>query len=166
MSYVPFEEVVKFHGHLCGGVASGYALGKYAMELIGAKPGDPLYAVVEFQNCMTDAIQMVTGCTTGKGNLVVRNLDKGAITLVKKETGKGVRVVIDNMHITGETPEELAKNIIEADPKTTCTYREATLEVPARRPKKLIKCDKCGETFSEYVAEYIDGKILCPDCVK
>jgi len=166
MSYVPFEEVVKFHGHLCGGVASGYALGIYAMELIGAKPGDSLYAVVEFQNCMTDAIQMVTGCTTGKGNLVVRNLDKGAITLVKRDTGKGVRVVIDNMHITGETPEELAKNIIAADPKTTCTYREATLELPERKPKKLIKCDKCGETFSEYVAVKADGKVLCPDCAE
>ena len=166
MSYVPFEEVVKFHGHLCGGVASGYALGKYAMELIDAKPGDPLYAVVEFRNCMTDAIQMVTGCTTGKGNLVVRDIGKSAITLVKKDTGKGVRVVIDNMHITGETPEKLAENIIAADPKTTCTYREATLEHPERKPKKLIKCDKCGETFSEYVAVKADGKVLCPDCAE
>ena len=125
MDFVTIEDCVRFHGHMCGGVAMGYVMSRFAMEQIGAAPGDPLYCRVEFQNCMTDAVQCVTGCTVGKGNLVVRPIGKRAMTLVRRDTGKGVRVTAEFDGLQGATPEESAALILAADwalRKISCRY--------------------------------------------
>ena len=107
MDYPSIDDCVRFHGHLCGGVTLGYVMAKFAMEQISAGKEDALYCICEFQNCMTDAVQMVTGCTAGKGNLAVRPIGKRALTLIRKDTGKGVRVTAE-FQFPSDVPKRFA----------------------------------------------------------
>ena len=67
---VTFTECVRFHGHSCPGLASGYRAATAAMEALGVKrPEDEeLVAICETDACGVDAIQVIAGTTAGKGN--------------------------------------------------------------------------------------------------
>ena len=163
---MPFEEIVKFHGHLCPGVTSGYLLSKYALELIDAKEGENLYCIAEAKNCMIDGIQCTTGCTIGKGNLAIDNMGRFAITLVKAETGKGVRVYADISSVQASTKPEIAKKLMEVDFKTLCKVEKAQIEIPPKNMGNTIVCENCGEKFSDLFKIEKEGKIICPKCAK
>ena len=164
MDFPTIEECVKFHGHMCGGVSMGYVMSRFAMEQIGAKPGDDLYCVAEFQNCMTDAVQCVTGCTAGKGNLVVKNYGKRAMTLVKSDTGEGVRVRADVTFPEGLSKEESAKWLLGLDPATICKAVPVKLEVPKKNKVTYVYCDVCQEEFAQFCGEQVGDKFCCPEC--
>ena len=67
---------IDFHGHLCPGLAWGIRVSEAALAMLGPRSQDEeLVAVVETDSCAVDAIQYLTGCTFGKGNL--RYLDHG-----------------------------------------------------------------------------------------
>jgi len=89
-----FDAVVMFHGHLCLDIALGYRVAKAAMRALACeRPRDEeLVAVVETDACSVDAIQAVTGCTFGKGNLVYRPYGKAAYTFFDRRTGDAVRI--------------------------------------------------------------------------
>ncbi|MBQ2690667.1 MAG: formylmethanofuran dehydrogenase subunit E family protein [Clostridia bacterium] len=132
MSFPTFDECVKFHGHLCGGVSMGYVLSRYAMDKLGAQPGDPLYCIAEFQNCLIDAIQCMTGCTTGKKNLVIKDEGSRAITLVNKDTGEGYHVTIDIKVPDGLSKSEASEYILAADPEAVCKAVPVKIDIPAK----------------------------------
>src|ERR1700687_5756679 len=91
------REVIQFHGHLCSGLALGYRVAKAALrELGGDRPRDEeLVAVVENDSCAVDAVQFITGCTFGKGNLIFRDYGKHVYTFFNRRTGQGVRISED-----------------------------------------------------------------------
>src|SRR5574340_197535 len=91
------RDTIQFHGHLCPGLALGYRVAKAALrELDAERPGDEeLVAVVENDSCAVDAIQFITGCTFGKGNLVFRDYGKHVYTFYNRRTGVGVRISED-----------------------------------------------------------------------
>ncbi len=65
------KKVIAFHGHICPGVAYGYRVAREAIKQLGRKAKDEeLVAIVENDSCAVDAIQVLTGCTFGKGNLI------------------------------------------------------------------------------------------------
>jgi formylmethanofuran dehydrogenase subunit E len=68
-------EVIRFHGHMCPGLAIGYRAAKIAMERLGSwrAEDEELVAIVENDSCSVDAIQWITGCTFGKGNFFFRD---------------------------------------------------------------------------------------------
>ena len=61
-----------FHGHVCGGLSIGYQAARYAKELLGAEfsNDEELVCVAENDACGVDAIQVLLGCSIGKGNLL------------------------------------------------------------------------------------------------
>lgn len=158
------DECVKFHGHLCGGITTGYVMARYAMEKLGAKPGDPLYCIAEFQNCMTDAVQMVTGCTAGKGNLVVKNYGKRAMTLVSKITGEGYRVTAAFDFPKDMPKHESAMLIMNVDPETICKAVPVKVEIPEKIHANYVYCDVCKEEFADFCGEQVGDKFCCPEC--
>ena len=85
------RDVIQFHGHLCPGLALGYRVAKAALrELKTDRPHDEeLVAVVENDSCAVDAIQFVTGCTFGKGNLVFRDHGKHVYTFFNRKDRTG-----------------------------------------------------------------------------
>jgi len=84
------------HGHLCPMVAVGVKAGQYAMKFLdtGSTGMEEVVAVVECNNCFTDGIQVVTGCTFGNNAMIFRDLGKTAVTLALRGNGRGVRLVV------------------------------------------------------------------------
>ena len=88
-----------FHGHKCPAMPMGLRVGAAAMNRLGverAKDGQ-LIALVELGDdhcatCFADGVQMITGCTFGKGNIRKLNYGKWGLTLIDKKTGRAVRV--------------------------------------------------------------------------
>jgi formylmethanofuran dehydrogenase subunit E len=88
------EKTVAFHGHMCPGLAVGIRAAEVALREIGPHAQDEeVVAVVETDMCGVDAIQFLTGCTFGKGNLIHLDHGKNTFTFYRRSDGKGIRVV-------------------------------------------------------------------------
>jgi formylmethanofuran dehydrogenase subunit E len=85
-----------FHGHLCPFVSLGVKAGQYAMAALD-RPNtgmEEIVAIVECNNCFTDGIQVVTGCTFGNNALIFKDLGKTAVTVARREDGRAVRLLV------------------------------------------------------------------------
>ena len=89
-----FAEAVAFHGHICPGLATGYRAAAVALERLrsGRSEDEELVVITETDACGVDAIQVITGCTVGKGNLFFKDHGKHAFTFINRKTGEAVRV--------------------------------------------------------------------------
>ncbi len=83
-----YEEIIQFHGHECPGLAIGYRMATAAMETLELfrAEDEELVAIVENDACGVDALQCVTGCTFGKGNLLFRDYGKHVYTIFSRST--------------------------------------------------------------------------------
>lgn len=84
------------HGHLCPYLALGVKAGQFALthlERHGHGP-EEVVAIVESNNCFTDGIQVVTGCTLGNSGLIFKDLGKTAVTVARRRDGAAVRLVV------------------------------------------------------------------------
>jgi len=80
-----FKDVADFHGHTCPGLALGYRVAILALDKLGDRAVDEeLVAIVENNSCAVDAVQVITGCTLGKGNLIFRDYGKQVYTFLKR----------------------------------------------------------------------------------
>ena len=89
-----FKRCEAFHGHVCGGLAIGFQAAMAALGWLEEKraPDEELVAVVETDACCVDAIQVLTGCTFGKGNLIYKDYGKMGFTFFNRLNGQGVRL--------------------------------------------------------------------------
>lgn len=88
------NQIQSFHGHLCPGLAMGIQAAQIALAQIGKHAMDEeVVAVVETDMCGVDAIQFLTGCTFGKGNLIHRDHGKSAFTFIRRSDNKAIRVL-------------------------------------------------------------------------
>ena len=89
-----FNKCLDFHGHLCPGLSIGYQAAMAAMDWLETRRAEDeeIVAIVENDACGCDAIQVITGCTFGKGNFVYRDYGKMAFTFFSRQSGKGVRI--------------------------------------------------------------------------
>lgn len=87
------EQLVRFHGHMCAGLALGVRAAEAALRVLGedAAPDD-LIVAVETNTCSVDAIQALTGATFGNGKLHYRDYAKNAYTFWRSGRRNGVRV--------------------------------------------------------------------------
>ena len=82
-----FKDVADFHGHTCPGLALGYRVALFALDKLGNRAVDEeLVAIVENNSCAVDAVQVITGCTFGKGNLIFRDYGKQVYTFLRRPT--------------------------------------------------------------------------------
>lgn len=78
---IDIQGTQRFHGHRCPGLATGIRVAEVALREIGPHSIDEeVVAIVETDNCAVDAIQYLTGCTFGKGNLIHRDYGKNVFT--------------------------------------------------------------------------------------
>jgi formylmethanofuran dehydrogenase subunit E len=89
-----FKSCVEFHGHACPGLAMGYMAAKAGMVWLNERRAadEEIVAVVETDACGCDAVQVITGCTFGKGNFVFKDYGKTAFSFLSRSSGKGVRL--------------------------------------------------------------------------
>ena len=185
------QRVVDFHGHMCPGLAIGVQAAQIALRQIGPHAQDEeVVAVVETDMCGVDAIQFLTGCTFGKGNLIHRDWGKNVYTFFRRSDGRAVRIAgrpgaweRDPEHEelfarirTGQaSPEERARlqqlheaesrKVLELDPETLFDVREVDGPPPRRaRVFTTVVCARCGEGAMETRVRRLDGHDLCPPC--
>ena len=136
------KRCVAFHGHLCPGVVIGYCAAKLGMrELSAQRAGDEeVIAIVENDTCAVDAIQVLTGCTFGKGNLFFRDHGKMVFTFALRANGQSVRPPIPPLISMGQCHENRgvpysARPILVTSP---VSFSSVSLCPPAKRVVDLL----------------------------
>lgn len=85
----------ELHGHHCNYLAYGVIAGLYGIKKLGiSNTGmEEIIAIVETNNCFSDGVQMVTGCSFGNNALIYRDYGKTAVTISKRD-GKAIRLAL------------------------------------------------------------------------
>lgn len=150
------------------GPSPGRSAVEYVRERLGLgfSPDEELVCIAETDACPADAVQVLLGCTFGKGNLLYTPAGKSAYTFYSRATGQGVRVAALRSH-TDMTREERMRWILEAplDDLFTATAPKVPLPEKARIFRTLT-CEVCGETMAEHMARIQDGKVVCLHCFR
>ncbi len=182
---------VEFHGHLCPGLTMGMQAAAIALREIGPHSKDEeVVAVVETDMCGVDAIQMMTGCTFGKGNLIHRDWGKNAYTFFRRSDGKAIRIAVrpnawrrDPEHQElrakirtgeatdadrerfGELHRSQARVVLELNPDDLYEIQRVEAQPPARaRIHASVPCAECDEGTMETRIRRLHGRELCPPC--
>ena len=186
-----FEDVVGFHGHACPGLALGYRVAIFALRELGNRATDEeLVAIVENSSCAVDAVQVLTGCTFGKGNLIFRDYGKQVYTFIKRPSGDGIRIAVDwkapeeteeekkrwERYMQGDRSEEVIKAvhdrkarkigiILNADDADLFKVTKGKMRLPEEaKIYPSLSCAECNEKMMEPRARVKDGKIVCIPC--
>jgi formylmethanofuran dehydrogenase subunit E len=168
--HVSFDEAVKFHGHICPGLAIGYRMACAGMDALSAahSADEAVVAIVENKACGVDALQCVTGCTFGKGNLVFHDYGKHVYTLYSRTTSRGVRVVFSGRGIPEGLREDrmaFARWVLKAPQDELLSIDEVLIDEPEpARIHRSIVCALCGESVMETRLKQLDGKVVCIPC--
>lgn len=187
------DDAVEFHGHICPGLAQGYRVAQKALKELGSRADDEeLVAIVENNSCAVDAIQVLTGCTFGKGNLIFRDYGKRVYTFISRPSGDTIRI---SMHWTppedthkemeawrkykaGDRSEEVTEivharkskkinSLLEApDDELFSISRDKVQLPPLARLHQSVNCDACGEITMETRVRLFGGKPMCLPCFK
>jgi formylmethanofuran dehydrogenase subunit E len=165
---------VAFHGHLCPGLVIGYRAATWALELLGApRAGDEeLVAIVENDTCAVDAVQTITGCTFGKGNLFFLDHGKLVFTLASRDDRQAVRLCLaqGTPHDIDEVPEEQRRErhiayLLDAATETLFSVERKPLEtLPGRAEiQDSHACALCGErVMATRLVQSEHGQICIP----
>ncbi len=133
------DQTISFHGHSCPGLAIGIRTAELARERLNIHQSGAALCVTETDMCGVDAIQFLTGCSFGKGNLVHRDFGKSAFTFYDRETGKGFRALFldtpDQRNPSEETANQ-TRELMAKDLKGEATPDEQTL-VQQRRDQRI-----------------------------
>ena len=161
-----WEKCAAFHGHECGGLTIGYKAALYAIELLDLHFSDDeqVVCITENDACGVDAIQVILGCSVGKGNLLFHLRGKQAFSFYNRTTGRSVRLVLKDRP-QGMSRQESFAYYQSLAPRDMFTVKETTITLPeSARLFQSIKCENCGETTAENMIGLENGRKLCLDC--
>ena len=136
---------VAFHGHICPGLVYGYLVAKEAMKLMNLERAtdEEIVAICDNDSCAVDALQVLLGTSTGKGNLIIRDFGKNAYTVLSRSRRKSYRFV------------RKVRYEYQGEKKTTFDRLDAAIakgmaSEDDRRDMKLLKVeDLLGRYFDE-----------------
>ena len=190
-----YEHGLALHGHKCPAMPMGLRVGAAAMNALGverARDGQ-LLALVELGDdhcatCFADGVQMITGCTFGKGNIKKLHYGKWGVTLVEVATGRAIRVTpraeamlankqteffkeyrekgVPASKVPPEVVDPLVQKVMGApDEKLLAVGETFTYEIE-HRPHSFagLVCDRCGEMVVEGYARLAGDKRVCIPC--
>ncbi|WP_163338895.1 FmdE family protein [Desulfopila sp. IMCC35008] len=185
------EKTISFHGHNCPGLAIGIRAAELCLRELGHNSQSALVAICETDMCGVDAIQMLTGCSVGKGNLIFLDYGKSSFTFFRRSDAKGFRATLDpdflgdkGLRMTQLMKKKLsgtasAEEVTECDSlRASCEqeYLSADLDelfsisepqIHMPRPAKIlnsVRCESCLEKLMESRSRYFDGQCLCIPC--
>ena len=161
-----WEDCAAFHGHVCGGLTIGYKAALYAAELLDLtfSKDEKVVCISENDACGVDAIQVMLGCSVGKGNLLFHMRGKQAFSFYNRATGKSVRLVL-NPRPKEMTREESFQYYQSCEPMDMFDVKETTITLPEKaRLFDSYVCDCCGESTGANWIRLAGEKKLCMDC--
>ncbi len=169
----------------------GIRAAEAALAEIGPHSSDEeVVAIVETDMCGVDAVQFLTGCTVGKGNLIHRDHGKNAYTFVRRSDGRAVRISTrsggwgidgERLELFGKvragvaSPEERqrffrlqqehSRRILSEPVEEIYDVREVQVTPPAvARVLASVDCEACTEPTMETRLRRLEGRQLCPPC--
>ncbi len=185
------EQTIAFHGHYCPGLAIGIRAAEVAITRLGSPEEIQMVAVSETDMCGVDAIQFLTGCTYGKGNLLHRDFGKMAFSFYDRNCGEGFRIVlnratkdmldeeirpliakvgegaaseVEHRHLQG-LREAMKQKLMAIDLDELFVVGKPTMAMP--RPARILDsliCEECGEGVMESRTRRFQGLTLCIPC--
>ena len=185
------QQTVNFHGHSCPGLALGIRAAEVALDEFGRSSDEDIVAVVETDMCGVDAVQFLTGCTFGKGNLIHLDYGKNAFTFCRRSDGKAIRIIArpealrdaDDRLVSlrkkmarEELTSEEQKLLKDAMAARTKRIFETSLEqlfeitpvktfIPRKaRLMESVTCEACREATMESRTRRFLGQTLCIPC--
>ncbi len=160
-----WKKCMEFHGHRCSGLLIGFRASLYAMELLDLdySQDEEAACITENDACGVDAIQVVMGCSAGKGNLLFKMRGKQAFSFYNRKTGRSVRLILKE---TAPMEKEEKFRYLKTQPaERLFEVQEPTQAFPEKaRSFGSVKCACCGEMTSENMIRLQDGKKVCLDC--
>jgi formylmethanofuran dehydrogenase subunit E len=162
-----WEKCVEFHGHECGGLTIGYKAALYAIRLLDLNfsEDEQVVCIAENDACGIDAIQVILGCSAGKGNLLFHMRGKQAFSFYNRATGKSVRLVLKKRPDTLKQEDAFAFY-------QGCAFdemfdiKETTIPLPeTARIFTSAPCSRCGEITAENMLRLQNSQKLCLDCL-
>ena len=188
----------QLHGHYCPGLAMGVMAATRAMNALKIDDSDGLedvLAITENNNCMSDGVQFVTGCSFGNNALIFKDIGKTAFTLCRR-SGKGIRIssrpgsreymrtakekfsaeyakVVGQKEHAEENKEQYkltgldaALTTLELDFDRIFKTEDVNVEVPDYAPShESINCSSCGEPVMATRIVKKAGKPFCMPCL-
>lgn len=183
------------HGHKCPAMPLGLRAGAAAMNQLGVERAQnkELLAIVELgedhcAHCFADGVQMITGCTFGKGNIRKTHQGKFGLTLIDRRTGRAIRVVpraeaqlasrqtpffqdyrmkgIPASQVPADVVEPLIQNVMNAPEEKLLTLgaiHTVALE-PAKESFAAFVCEHCGEMVVEAYGRLVGERRVCIPC--
>jgi len=161
-----WKDCVEFHGHECGGLTIGYRASLYAAELLKLEFSDDEQVVCVSENdaCGVDAVQVMLGCSIGKGNLLFHITGKQAFSFYSRKTGASVRLVL-KAKPREMTKQESFEYYQSCASEEMFEVKETVIKLPEKA--KLFDsytCDSCGEVTGANWVRLAGDKKLCLDC--
>ncbi len=162
-----WKKCVDFHGHECGGLAIGFRVSLYAMELLEVDFSDDeqVVCIAENDACGIDAVQVVMGCSVGKGNLLFHLRGKQAFSFYNRKTGKSVRLVLKPKPRKMTRPESF---VYYQESKAEDLFAVKPTMIPLPEEARIFDsyvCESCGEVAgANWIRMAADGKKVCLDC--
>jgi len=170
------RKAAEIHGHFCSYLAYGVKAGYIAVKELGIESTgmEEVIAIVETNNCFSDGVQVITGCTFGNNGLIYKDVGKTAVTVAKRD-GTAVRIVLDPVYeesIGKEYSEasELWEKIIVKREEATPREHERMMKLFAemsfkelKKPaEKMFKITRMKIETPEYAP--IFNSVICPVC--
>ncbi|MDI6402295.1 TrmO family methyltransferase [Balneolaceae bacterium ANBcel3] len=186
----------QIHGHYCPGLAMGVMAATQAMQKLGKDSDgmEDLLAIVETNNCLSDGVQWVTGCTIGNNALIYYDLGKMAFTLTQRD-GKGIRFIARHeapQYIKAAFPDfdrhydrvvrnksrnseeiaafkmagmERAFGTLGLDITRLFDVKQVQTEIPEYAPSyESLECSDCGESVMAARVSDKEGQPRCFAC--
>lgn len=185
------------HGHYCPYSALGVKASMRAVKELSARSTgmEEVIVIVETNNCFSDGVQFVTGCSFGNNALIYRDYGKTAFTLANRN-GQAVRIAVkvDQSFLDRQAPETMSlfhKVVTERDgteeesrrlqelwsilsfkllglpDDDVFSIQYPSIDIPAyARIFSTVKCSICGENIMEPRARVVDGHPVCLPCSK
>ncbi|MFP4050770.1 MAG: FmdE family protein [Thermoplasmata archaeon] len=190
------DKAAVLHGHYCPGLAVGVRAAYTAVKKMDVEPEgmEDVLAIMETNNCASDGVQFVTGCTFGNNSLIFRDLGKTAVTLTKRD-GTGIRLVskpdageewsdefpeyselFEKVVTNREGDEEdhkkfnrLAKkvshHVVNIPTEDLFKIEEVEVNIPEYAPiHESHICDDCGESVMATRTVNDDDEVVCLEC--
>ncbi|RLG85712.1 MAG: hypothetical protein DRO15_07165 [Thermoprotei archaeon] len=125
MSYLTFEDAVRFHGHIGPYLAIGYRAGTLARNVLKPRDIYDMYAEIHVPlkrpyTCIADGVQCSTSCTLGKLNIKLIDSNELSISFFCKSSNRKLvlrvkEFIIDEISRIGNL-EKAAKYIMSLSP--------------------------------------------------
>lgn len=161
-----FDKSADFHGHRCPGLAIGVRAAVEAQKLLGIRHSadEEIVCVTENDACGVDGIQVLLGCSAGKGNLIFRIRGKQAFSFFNRNNGEAVRLVLKPLPKM-ESREAKQNFILEAPLEEIFEIKKPGYPLPeVARLFPSVDCELCGENTAEPYIRLENGKKVCLDC--